>query len=130
MKLINTNSLGGTCDRCGKGIVNVAVFEGDGEHMEVGLDCAYKLTSDDFPTARAIKAEMKAAREIAAFKRALAKNDYFVRAISEGENRPVYWSSGNCSHHAGYSMEKLTGLRLEYRDLVLSYAGKSSFALA
>lgn len=120
MKLLNTHSNGGTCDRCGKGIVNVAVFLDGKERMEVGLDCALKLTSADFPTAKAIKAEMKAAREISAFKRAVNKGHYYVEIP---KNTPFYlrWSDAKSGHYV-LCKEAPIGIQSEYRDLVLSYA--------
>lgn len=48
MKLIDVHSQGGTCKRCGKALVNVALVEITENQQTVGLDCLSKVNSGGF----------------------------------------------------------------------------------
>lgn len=69
MKIINIHSNGGTCDRCGKGLLNVAVVELDGRTQTVGLDCLGKVTDLDWDTKQTLRYATKNAQELARLKK-------------------------------------------------------------
>lgn len=69
MTILNINSNGGTCDRCGKALVNVAVISDEAGTHSVGLDCLAKVEVSDFQTKRQLRNAVKDARELAQLKK-------------------------------------------------------------
>ena len=73
-KLLYIDSIGGTCDRCGKGIVNVAHFQTDEGKKTIGLDCAMKVLAGDnsgWEARKQVSTAIKQARKLSALKRAV-----------------------------------------------------------
>lgn len=90
MKLIEINSNGGTCDRCGKGLVNVAVISNNGINHTIGLDCLLKVEALDFD-GRVTQA-VKDARKLAIIRRLNTEGKLQSKFKLNSNNEKIwYW---------------------------------------
>lgn len=120
MKILDINSNGGTCDRCGKGLVNVAVIEIGGNRQTVGLDCLSKVEVSDFQTKREIKQAVKDARELGTIKKLAAKGELKTKVeLGSGGGKVYYWQHPIKSWQwIGLAEQNTKGLRREIWELV------------
>ena len=92
MKLIDIHSRGGTCDRCGKSLVNVAVIEIDGKIRTVGLDCLGKVEITDFQIKGEIDQAVKDARTLSIVKKLSESGKLEVKyELNPYGEKILYW---------------------------------------
>lgn len=103
MRIIDVHSRGGTCDRCGKGLVNVAVIDDDGVKRTVGLDCAMLATADDFSAQHDIKMEMLAARELGQLRSAIKKGTLNISQHENADGFCYEWQTGESRRDYHYT---------------------------
>ena len=120
MKVIEINSNGGTCDRCGKGLVNVAVIKIGGKTQTVGLDCLQKVEISDFDTKRTVRNAIKDARTLGTIKKLAAKGELHTKFVTtENGDKVYYWQhpvqNWQC---VGLAEQNTWGLRREIWELV------------
>lgn len=119
MKILGINSNGGTCDRCGKGLVNVAVIEIGGNRQTIGLDCLSKVEVSDFQTKREIKQAVKDARILGTMKKLAAKGELQVKFEQAGGGAVAYWMKPKDGWTwLGLAEQNTKGLRREIWELV------------
>ena len=120
MKVLDINSNGGTCDRCGKGLVNVAVISDEAGTHTVGLDCLQKVEVSDFQTKRQIKQAVKDARELGTIKKLVAKGELKTKfELGSGGGKVYYWQHPVKSWQwIGLAEQNTKGLRREIWELV------------
>lgn len=134
MKLLYISNEGGTCDRCGKGLVNVAHIEGDDKVVKtIGLDCAIQVIMlgkdiekrviefEDSPT-KDVKLAMQDAKELAKIRTAINKGRFEVKVEFGSEGDKVYYWKDNkykySWHWVGIERQNTKNLRKVIWDLV------------
>lgn len=120
MKLLDVNSNGGTCDRCGKALVNVAVISDDAGTHTVGLDCLGKVEITDWDTKQAVRGAVKDARVLGAIKKLAAKNELHTKFVTNDSGAKIYyWQHPVKSWQwVGLAEQNTKGLRREIWELV------------
>lgn len=118
MIIKDIHSLGGTCDRCGKGLTNVAVIELEGVTHTVGLDCLNKTQTSDFAVQREVSQAIKDARILGSMKRLLKKAELKVKFEQAGGGDVAYYYSAKGWVWLGLHEQNVKGLRKEIWQLV------------
>lgn len=119
MKILNIHSKGGTCDRCGKGLVNVAVISDDAGTHSVGLDCLQKVEVSDFQTKKQIRDAVKDARTLGTIKKLVAKGQLKTKFELAGGGKVAYWyHPKNSWQWVGLKEQNQKGLRKEIWEIV------------
>ena len=101
MKLLDIHANGGTCDRCGKGLKNVAVIKVDGQTKEVGLDCLGMIDGLDLKTKAMLKSGKSDARDLGRIKRAIKRGT--LKVERRGLDGGIYfWKDESLKMNAKY----------------------------
>lgn len=124
MKILRIDANGGTCNRCGKCLVNVATISINGKTQTVGLDCLQKVEIKDFETKAQLARGVKDAKELGSIKR-LVKNDQLETKviINPLDDKIYYWKKVGTYKWNWFGLEcqNKTPLRKQAWDLITDH---------